>query len=96
MKKTYVKPESSLMTLNFEESIVASGGDMITANAMIKFTQADNGCRGLYSGQQDAPVSDYVRQYNDFQLYYDELAGIVEKTGNYFIWFNCFKGTSNV
>lgn len=73
MKKTYVKPESSLMRLNFSENIVASslGSDIIAAGAIIKFTHSSGVCREYFSGDLTAEVD--TPAGSPFKDYYDEL-----------------------
>ena len=54
MKKKYVAPKSELFALQLNENIAASGGDELTGSMTIRFTQAADGCRGLYSGVEGA------------------------------------------
>lgn len=61
MKKKYVAPASALLTLNFNENIAASssiesGSDSLPGTVTILFTQASNGCRGLYTDRSTVTI----------------------------------------
>lgn len=84
MKKKYVKPQCHLFVVNFKENIAASGGlSEVSGAAVITFTHAVDGCRGLYSGNNLAPVTTKGTSFSD---YYNELLTYGAET-----YFNCFK-----
>lgn len=83
-KKKYAPPVSSLITINMKENIAASGGlSEVSGAAVIKFTQEVDGCRGLYMGDNTAPVLTVGTAFKD---YYNELLTYGAQT-----YFNCFQ-----
>ena len=91
MKKKYVRPESRLLTINLTENIASSVGtgtgtgntDVIGGGMVIHFTQATDGCRGLYTGDNTAPV----HTSGTFNDYYTELRGY----GNLNVFLHCLE-----
>ncbi len=94
MKKKYVAPESKLIALNLNESIAASAGsDLVGGMAVIKFENALDGCREMYTGKvavsKDLPGTDFIHYYND-------LMAKVQELGAYEAYFFCFNGSQNL
>ena len=95
MKKPYIVPESRLFSIDLKENIAASdqiwnGQDIVTANALIKFTFGTEPCRGKYTDTIPVTVGDNAA----FMDYYEELNREVMsgKYANGFqAYFNCFK-----
>lgn len=84
MKKKYIVPESRLFALNLNENIAISGGaSEISGSAVIKFTQIVDNCRGIYTGDESAPVNPNNSTFSD---YYNELLNFGAN-----VYFNCFR-----
>ncbi len=85
MKKEYIAPESKLIVINLNEGIadVSGGISEVSGSAVIRFTQATDGCRGLYSGVNGATVDP---NKTTFMQYYEELMGYGAE-----VYFNCFR-----
>ena len=87
MKKNYITPESKLITISVSENIAISGGVAeVGGAAVIQFTEAFDGCRELYTD-----LIGVTTNGTEFIDYYDNLLQLVEETGNYKAWFDCFR-----
>lgn len=87
MKKSYVAPESRLITISLDENIAYSSGvDEVGGTISILFTDEIDGCRGKYTDLIEVKTAG-----TDFLDYYDDFNNLVASTQNFMAWFNCFK-----
>lgn len=79
MKKEYIKPQSCLHSVKFDENIASSqgddiGGDMVSGSMTILFTHAQTPCRDWYTKgvgvakNSVGEVGSFVEYFNDMQL----------------------------
>lgn len=99
MKKPYVAPASRLFTINLKENIAASdsiynGDDLITATAVIYFTQDTEPCRGMYTGL--VKVDELIGDNASFGAYWSDLNKQVGEgvQDGYLAYYKCFKYVS--
>ncbi|MBQ8228003.1 MAG: hypothetical protein IJZ88_03220 [Clostridia bacterium] len=87
MKKSYIAPESKLITISVSENIaISAGASEVGGAAIITFTEILENCRDLYTNLIAVTTTG-----TEFIDYYDNLTQLVEQTGNYKAWFDCFK-----
>ena len=83
MKKEYVKPESFLYSIAFDENIASSGGegmgeDQISGAMTILFSHSVSPCRDFYT-RSDKPVS--VPDGSTFFQYFMEMQSLGAPAG---------------
>lgn len=87
MKKSYIAPESRLITISMAENIAYSSGvDEVGGTISILFTESIDGCRDKYTDLIGVTTSG-----TDFLDYYEDLNRLVNETKLYQAWFDCFK-----
>ena len=92
MKKSYVAPESRLITVSLAENIAYSSGiDEVGGTITIMFTEGFDGCRSRYTDLIDVKTTG-----TDFMDYYVDLEQLVRDTGIYQAWFDCFRKRSSI
>ncbi len=87
MKKSYIAPESRLITVSLAENIAYSSGvDEVGGTISILFTDGMDGCRGKYTDLIEVKTTG-----TDFLDYYEDLNTLVNETKIYQAWFDCFR-----